>query len=253
MFSRLARKLLPPPTHPIDRQLGIHTSGTVSTRRLRTGDAAIDQANRGYAGSQPSVIAAALRALGEATAGVEFIDLGCGKGRVLAAAGAFPFARVTGIEIAPGLARIAEHNLDRLRAAGAVPAGSRIVEGDATRPALSPGAVLFLYNPFGADLVGQLVDHLERHLAKAAGGKLWVVCYNPVHAAVFDASPALRRYYAERLPYSAEERRALTFDNAFDSVVIWQSVGPDMRPPCPGADRAVKVTIPDLGADVVGD
>lgn len=44
-----------------------------------------------------------------------FLDLGCGKGVALVAAGRLPIARVIGVEVAPGLADAARDNLERAR------------------------------------------------------------------------------------------------------------------------------------------
>jgi SAM-dependent methyltransferase len=255
VFSRLATKLrkatAPWPPHPIDKTYGIETSAKF--HRWRLGFTGKPNAGQylGYAGSHPSVIRAAIRAL-PAVEGATFIDLGCGKGRVTAVATEFPFYRIVGIELSPALANRARRNMDVLATLHPLRTRVEVVTGDATNPDLPRrgSVVLFLYNPFRGRLVESLMDRLTEKLLASPELRIFVVCYNPVHANVIDGRREFRRYFADRLTLADEERAGSPFDNDNDSVVIWQSVGKDMAPVHPGATRAVKVTIPDLGAEV---
>jgi predicted RNA methylase len=79
-----------------------------------------------------------------------FVDLGSGKGRALMLAAAYPFRRIIGVEFARELHEAAQKNVL------ALPDDSKIelVHGDAADFRLPDGAVaLFLYNPFGEELV----------------------------------------------------------------------------------------------------
>lgn len=253
MLKQLLHRFTPPPAHPIDVRLGIHTSGTISSRRLHSGDAFLDHNNVGYVGSQPSVIRKALQAIWDVTTCDTFVDLGCGKGRALAVAADFPFHRLVGVELSASLAKVARRNLEILRARAVASDGNdEIVIGDASAPDLEGlgGTVVYLYNSFGEPLVRKLMGHLEAHVAARPDQKLWFVYYNPVWTSVVDESQAFRRFYADRVDFTVEEAKSHPFDNRFDSVVIWQSVSGPMVAPRPGHDRSVVVTIPGLGADV---
>jgi SAM-dependent methyltransferase len=78
-----------------------------------------------------------------------FVDLGSGKGAVLLYAAELPFKKVIGVELSPGLHRIAERNIAGYR-------GKRIkcndvesVCADAAAYALPPEpTIIFLFNPF---------------------------------------------------------------------------------------------------------
>ena len=96
-----------------------------------------------------------------------FLDLGCGKGRVLwLAARHYPFRRVIGLEVVEEMADFARANLEanrhRFRAAEAI-----VEAGDAARYAI-PDDVTFVYmfSPFGGDVfraaIGNLVASLDR-------------------------------------------------------------------------------------------
>ena len=249
VLRRLLNALRPWPRHPIDAIYGIETSQKVFRAFLNTGQKEADEANNGYAGSQPSVVRRALQAL-PAVDGATFIDLGCGKGRVLAIATEFPFAAIRGIELSPPLARKAARNARRVAARFPDRTSIEVICGDATHPALPANGdvILFLYNSFRGPLVATLIDHLKAAVLARATGAVYVVYYNPTNAALFDASDAFARYYAERLEFAADE--PMNFTNDFDSVVIWQARSAQMATPRAGANRRVEVVIPDRAAIV---
>lgn len=253
-LKRLLHRLAPIPVHPIDRKLGINTSGTISAHRLASGNGLLDHHNIGYAGSQPSVVHKALAAIWDASLCNTFIDLGCGKGRALAVAGELPFNRMIGIELSNDLANIAQRNVAILKERHTPIAASDIdiLVGDASAPDLKGcgSTVIYLYNSFGEPIVRRLLAHLEAYVEANSDQKLWFVYYNPVWTNVIEESNAFDRYFADRIAFSAEEAAAHPFDNRSDSVVIWQSRSGEMFEPRPGHDRKVIVTIPDRGADV---
>ena len=250
MLQRILNVLRPWPKHPIDSLYGIETSQKVLRLRLSSGDRAADEANNGYAGSQPSIVRHALAILPPLDDDAHFIDLGCGKGRVLAIATEFAFRSVVGIELSPPLHRAARRNAGRVAARHPDRTRIEVIRGDATRPALPPtgDVVLFLYNSFRGPLVATLVDHLKTATRQRTGGRVFLIYYNPTNAALFDASDAFVRYYAERLEFAADE--PMNFTNDFDSVVIWQARAARMAPPLAGANRRVDVVIPDRAAIV---
>jgi len=220
-------------THPFDRAHGTDTSGVVSALELP-----LDQAARVhaicYAGSQPSVLRAALAMLPGVNA-CTFLDLGCGKGRALLVASELPFRDILGVELSPSLAAIARSNAARIAERHPQRTAVRVVVADASAFPLPAGdLVLFLYHPFGAELVARVVDGVEAALA-AEPRSLYVVYYNPVAGQCFDASPLLRRRFAGMLPYAAEEQ-GYGPDDA-DTLVIWQ--GGTAPPPTGSADASI--------------
>src|SRR5438874_1072661 len=79
--------------HAIDLKYGVETSSLVEPWGIRTGHCLIDAQNIGYAGSQPSIIHAVLATIPN-KASSSFVDLGCGKGRVLVIASEYEFAEI---------------------------------------------------------------------------------------------------------------------------------------------------------------
>jgi SAM-dependent methyltransferase len=251
MIDMILKAIRPWPRHPIDRLYGIETSKRVRRFALRTGDRTADLSNVGYVGSQPSIVRACLELLPTLT-GATFIDLGCGKGRILSVASEYPFGSIIGIELSPRVARAAARNSAHIAEHHPERSPIRILNADASQPPLPETgvAVLFLYNPFHGDMTARLIDHLELTLEQRPDLKVFVICYNPVQAPLFDQSRPFSRYYAGMHRFSNEERETSPFGNDHDSVVIWQSRTGAMAPAHPGADRRVEVTIPDLAATV---
>jgi hypothetical protein len=204
--------------HPFDRIHGTDTSGFVSADQLPAWEAARVHAVF-YAGSQPSVLREALKALPPLET-CTFVDLGCGKGRPLLVASEFPFRDILGVELSPGLAKIAERNAAII--AGRFPRRTpiHIAVGDASDfPLPSGDVVLFLYNPFGAELVAKVVQRVEAALGTELRS-IYIVYYNPTAAHCFDASSLLTRRFARQIPYAAQELGYGPDES--DPVIIWQ-------------------------------
>lgn len=243
------------PRHPFDLEHGIETSSHLRVARLKVGDAAVDENNVGYAGSQPSVVRAALERI-PAPERRTVLDLGCGKGRVLAIASEYPFANIVGIEIVPALIESARANARII--ASRYPARTPIAVRDADATDLSSffgtgDLLLFLYNSFRAPLVERLIASIEAWASESPTGSLYLIYYNPVHFGLFDESPVFERFDAEKVRFSAEERAAGAFGNDSDSFVIYRLCGRDGAPKREGHSRNVVVTVPDLGAEVICD
>ncbi len=112
-----------------------------------------------------------------------FVDLGAGKGRALLLALAFPFAQIIGVEFAAELVQVARDNVRALREEQR----SRIflVHADAVDFTFPPRPlVVFLFNPFGADILRSVVTKLTRD-GRATPRPLFVIYINPVHIEIF--------------------------------------------------------------------
>jgi len=231
-------------THPFDTLNGTETSGYIPPEQLPNSPFS-DSRSHVYAGSQPSIVRAALREL-PPLSNFTFIDLGAGKGRTLIVASEFPFQEVVGVELSSPLVAMAQKNLTTFRRQHPNCAPARIENGDAAVFPLPAGdLVIFLYNPFGEAVMRMVVTNMEVAL-RAERRRLFVVYYNPVYGASLDASPWLRRYYAGTISYAADES-GFGPDDA-DPVVIWQ--GGSTLACKAGADAAIRVTMPGIRAEL---
>ncbi|HWC63281.1 MAG TPA: class I SAM-dependent methyltransferase, partial [Rhizomicrobium sp.] len=237
--------------HPIDAHYGIETSRRLSRLEIRSGSVKLDKSSSGYVGMQPSVLRKSLDLL-PIKPGTVFLDLGCGKGRALAVATEYPFARIIGVEISPVLCGAARANARRIASRFPDKVVPEIIEGDASQFALPPcpALVIYLYHSFARGLVEQLMEHLARIHRAHPQMKMFLIYYNPVHFDLLDASQVFTRLSARRTDFDAEECAVSPMGNIFDSVIIYQSRGADMLAPLPGADASVRITIPGLAADV---
>lgn len=160
--------------HPFDLENGVHTSGLIPGRFLKTGHAH-DRHSTAYFGVAPSVFHALLKRWQQTRpiARIEqftFLDLGAGMGRAILLAAEYPFHKVIGVELNPILARIARRNLSRWRMAGRVRSPAIITCGDAVSARRPKGPCLvFLFNPFGESVMRRLLKRLAADFADRPG------------------------------------------------------------------------------------
>ena len=167
-----------------DRHLNIETASPVAIGELGGDDDARAHAveYRPTSGVDAARMVARLPIADVAS--THFLDLGCGKGRVVLLARSQPWASVTGVEFSPDLAAAARRNLvtatlpDRARTV-------RIVEGDARATVWPDGPLaVYLYNPFGREVMAAVAASLAASLAEHPR-PCHILYANPQHADVF--------------------------------------------------------------------
>jgi SAM-dependent methyltransferase len=105
----------------------------------------------------------ALRCVGVLPDGYSFIDLGCGKGKLLMLAAGYPFARIVGVEFAPTLVETAQRNLTLFRAAHPDSPPIEAVAGDARHWPLPAGpAMVMIFNSFDPATTRQVMSAVDR-------------------------------------------------------------------------------------------
>jgi SAM-dependent methyltransferase len=115
-----------------------------------------------YHSHHPAIIRLGLLGLPVQCKDYTFIDVGCGKGRVLLIASEFPFRRIIGLEFAPSLAEIAKRNLRSYRSRRQRCSNIEVVTGDALEYELPPEPqVLYFYSPFAPNILDQIVQRTE--------------------------------------------------------------------------------------------
>jgi len=245
--SAIGRRLYPAweRTHPFDQQFGTDTSGFVPVDKLNP-DPALQAQMYGYAGSQPSIIRQAIAAIGKVS-DYSFLDAGCGKGRALLVASEFPFRSVAGIELSPMLTRIAAQNARTIAQRFPARAPITVQTGNVVDLRFPAGnLVLFMYNSLGSQILRLLVRKLQESIGSGATPHAFVIYYNPIYGEQFDESDAFRRWFAETIPYDANE---IGFGpDESDTVVIWQSARNSVAAECKGADRNIVALQPGMRA-----
>jgi SAM-dependent methyltransferase len=168
------RRLAKSQTHPFDLKFGVNTSGLVDGIDLFTGHEH-DAFNTAYWGVSPSRARELLRRWIETLPPARlddytFVDVGCGKGRMLLIASELPFRQVIGVELNGELASIAAKNAEVWKETHRAAAPIQVFHQDATKIARPMGNCLFfLYNPFGPEVLLKLLAHLEEDDLKDSG------------------------------------------------------------------------------------
>jgi len=114
-----------------------------------------------------------------------FVDLGCGKGRVLLAASELGFLEVRGVEFAHELCEIAKKNC-AIYKTKKLNFEYRIFECDVTDYAIKTDEnVFFMYNPFDETILAKVLSRIAASL-QIKSRRILVIYYNPVHAHILD-------------------------------------------------------------------
>jgi hypothetical protein len=216
--SRDLLQLTPFPVHPFDQMHGVDTSGLVPATHLVTGHAN-DEHITAYYGVAPSILRALIGHWRESgpphpIEDYTFIDVGAGKGRGLLVASEYSFRKVVGIELNPEMAAIARQNVEHWsRVHSEDPTAARLApielfEQDALDFEL-PGTptLLFLFHPFEAPVLKQLLRRIETQFAKRPG-TLDLLYVNAECADVIDRNPAFTQLFRENVPMSPEDHAA---------------------------------------------
>ncbi len=184
----LWRKLRRPSIDDFDQRHGTDTSGELALWETRVRSPSARFGVR-YQASGEGELVRVVKSLGIDAGRFTFVDLGCGKGRALLVAARLGFRQVIGVEIGAELADIAKANLAKLDVTNAL-----VIHGDAAEYVFPSGALLvYLYNPFGAPVMGRVVHALEHRIEHGGADEIYVAYKQPTCEPLFDQSRFLRR------------------------------------------------------------
>jgi SAM-dependent methyltransferase len=224
------RRLFPPreARHPFDRTHRVDTGGLIYADGLSTGHEH-DIHSSGYYATAPSLFRGAIehwRAILEASplrlADYAFVDIGCGKGRVVLLATEYAFREVTGIELNPQLVSMARRNLRRWMRRKRACRNVRILHGDALSHPLPDGpVVLFFFNSFEEEMVRMWLDRLVE-AAATRSAPIDVIYLHPEHHNVIAATPGIRILADTEFALSPEDAASDAFGVSFDRCTIYR-------------------------------
>jgi SAM-dependent methyltransferase len=154
-----------------------------------------------YLASQPEDIRSVFKNLDVDFSRYCFVDLGCGKGRVLAEAVRYPFKSVIGIDFAKELCEACEANLAKVRSTwhcGDV----QVFQADATEFDLPRGpCVVYIYNSFRGPALAAVLERIRASVENF-----------PRHVRIAYVTPTLPEFF-EQLPqilvYKSSQRYVL--------------------------------------------
>jgi SAM-dependent methyltransferase len=219
------------PAHPFDVAHGVDTSGLYYAERLPSGHAH-DRYSEGYYATAPSLFHGAMGLwMNSLEPGLRiedytFVDLGSGKGRVVMMASEYPFRTVRGIELNAGLVRGARRNLRRwMRGGRAVCRDVRVERGDVLGLELPDGPmVLFMFNSFGAEVVGPLMEKLAR-ASRGRRAPVDLVYVHPDHDGLVAGTPGAELLKYAEVAFNEEDARADLFGVGSDVCSVWRLRG----------------------------
>lgn len=182
-----------------DRELGIRTTRNVRIQKLEIASANREHGHE-YQPTPYGVLEDMLCGLGLDYPRFVFVDLGCGKGRMICSASQYAFMRIVGVEFSKELHAVAVENVEVLHSFfdGRRCRDVRAVHGDAASfdLPLEP-LVVYLFNPFGPAVLSRVLDRLQRSF-DTLPRDIYVLYYMPEHERVMGHAPCLARVASAR-------------------------------------------------------
>jgi SAM-dependent methyltransferase len=121
-----------------------------------------------------------------------FYDLGSGKGRILCVMARRRLKRCIGIELFDSLCEVARANANRLRGRET---SIEIRCEDAARANLADGTIYFMFNPFGAETMSDVLDNIEASLQENPR-TITIVYHNAYLDALLEERSWLQKCYS---------------------------------------------------------
>jgi precorrin-6B methylase 2 len=118
-----------------------------------------------------------------------FVDLGCGKGRVVFFIATHTLKKVIGVELDKGLFINAQKNLTNLKVKRTP---VTFFNTDAAKFDLSEASIIYMFNPFGYKTVEKTMQNLKKSLDETPR-KIRIVYYAPTHKDLLDSQDWLVR------------------------------------------------------------
>jgi SAM-dependent methyltransferase len=222
--------------HPFDRAHGVDTSGLIYPDKLSADGLSSghehDRHSAGYYATAPSLFRGAIArwsAILEQSrcrfSDYVFVDIGCGKGRVLMLASEYAFREVVGVELNPTLAEVARRNLKRWVRTRRTCANVRILRGDALSMPLPDGpVVLFFFNSFEREMVRMWLDGLVAAAADRSE-PIDVIYMHPEHHSLLIARPGIEMLADDYLALTPEDAASDAFGVSFDRCTVYRIRG----------------------------
>jgi SAM-dependent methyltransferase len=111
-----------------------------------------------------------------------FVDMGCGKGRVVFFVALQKIKKVIGVEVDDSLIAAARENLGNLRVRNSP---IELVHADGADFDVSEGTVFYMFNPFGLKTVEKVISRIKESLT-GHPRKIRIVYYAPEHCGLLD-------------------------------------------------------------------
>ena len=159
-----------------DALLGVETSRPVEPWEIREADDHTLANNSRYSPTPVRTIRQAIAAAAIDHREVSFVDLGCGKGRVLLVAAEYPFKQIIGVEFSSDLCETARRNITRCPKDSTAHGAIEVRCEDARDFEVPDDAGFFyFYEPFTVAVAEVVLDNIEDSLARCP--RTAVLCF----------------------------------------------------------------------------
>lgn len=146
-----------------------------------------------------------------------FVDLGCGKGRVLFLAADYPYKRIIGVELSRELQGTALSNISAFRACRPASPDITFLSRDAAQFVLPDDPlVIYMFNSFPASVLLEILANLRASL-EASPRPLLLLYSNPYLHPILDRSGFLHRLQVIHVPFvgpSVKRYRVMVYASA---------------------------------------
>ncbi|HVM21985.1 MAG TPA: class I SAM-dependent methyltransferase [Sphingomicrobium sp.] len=197
-----------------DRSHGVETRRKVACDDLTGMPSELRRHAGEYSPTHPALFRRILRKSKVSPRDFTLVDLGCGKGRILIAASAYPFRCVVGVEADQLLYEAARRNVARAGIASDV----ALIHGDARTALLPEGNLfIFMYSPFR----GPVFEDVARRLAGLAldPDRAIVIAYSAdCEAAALDRTGVFTRVRMPRRIFWARSTVSFFYNEAANQL-----------------------------------
>lgn len=170
-----------------DWRKGINARGIVPLAMLPL--SAFEQEHgRRYQGSRRRVFKRLMKHFAPYLPQGTFLDVGCGKGRVMVLANDYGHKKIWGLDLSADLLRICQNNLQRFQQKTAARPSFQLFHSDICDfSAWAEVDIVYLFNPFDGVIFKKVMQSWERQLRP--GQKLFIIYVNPIRSFLLDLHP----------------------------------------------------------------
>jgi SAM-dependent methyltransferase len=144
----------------------VDTGGGVVEKNLEIASANRDK-GIAYDPCPWSTLRRSLRLIPLPAEGFTFVDIGCGKGKVLLSAMTLPFRRIVGVEFSSYLSRVAEQNIASAKFLNRRCSRTEVICSDAVQyPIVDEPTIFFFANPFSYDIMQLVLKNIVESYLK---------------------------------------------------------------------------------------
>ena len=144
----------------------VDTGGGIAVRDLEIASANRDK-GIAYDPCPWSTLRESLGLIALRAEGFTFVDIGCGKGKVLLSAMVLPFSRIVGVEFSSYLTKVAERNVASVRLITRRCPHVQVICSDAVQYQIPEEPIIFFFaNPFRYEIMEVVLDNIVRSYLK---------------------------------------------------------------------------------------